>query len=133
MKGIYIIEDSKFNKRFKGYHLYKVGHSSYIEERLRSMPNSLTNTIVKLIDLRELYEAKDSYRILRITNKEDRVKDEFIQNKNVLIHPFKNKYELRHYHYEVNGMYDYLFKLKDSKRSQYYGNWGPTEWFITKD
>jgi hypothetical protein len=129
---IYLIEDKEFNKQYKGYKLHKIGYAQGKEDSIRYRVINFPYNVDRY-NMQSLLTIKDKELNTHIMNKENEVRNEFIQRKELICYPYNNRVRVKQMQYPIPDMWNYLneFLIEGNKDKR--SNWGSTEWFIIKE
>jgi hypothetical protein len=129
---IYLIEDKEFNKQYKGYKLHKIGYVQGKEDSIRYRVINFPYNVDRY-NTQSLLTIKDKELNTHIMNKENEVRNEFIQRKELICYPYNNRVRVKQMQYPIPDMWNYLneFLIEGNKDKR--SNWGSTEWFIIKE
>lgn len=130
---IYLIEDKEFSKEYSGYKLYKIGYvqgigDACIKNRVINFPYN-----VDRYRMQSLLTTNNKELNTHIRNKENELRETFLQRKQLICYPYNNRVRVKQMQYPIKSMWNYLnnFLIEGNKNKN--SNWGSTEWFITKE
>ena len=129
---IYLVEDKQFNKEYKGYKLYKIGYCEGMKEHIKYRVINFPYNVERY-SMQSLLTINYKELNTHIRNKENELREIFLQRKELICYPYNNRVRVKQIQYPIKSMWNYLnnFLIEGNKNKN--SNWGSTEWFITKE